>query len=85
MVVKLSMASEFLYNYITCKSLELVFEASLWHVEGTQGILKLIGVGCVLKNWVSQRWKSLIVAVTEFDGVIALLTYLCIYFQLIFF
>lgn len=26
-----------------------------------------------------------IVAVTEFDGVIALLTYLCIYFQLIFF
>lgn len=32
MVVKLSMASEFLYNYITCKSLELVFEASLWHV-----------------------------------------------------
>lgn len=32
MVVKLSMASEFLYNYITRKSLELVFEASLWHV-----------------------------------------------------
>lgn len=55
MVVKLSMASEFLYNYITCKSLELLFEASLWHVLDTRGILKLIGFGCVLKNWVSQR------------------------------
>lgn len=43
------MASEFLYNYITCKSLELLFEASLWHVLDTRGILKLIGFGCVLK------------------------------------